>query len=482
MRKTFLKRIAVIGLAGVMLFAAGCTPSQETAGGEVPTLSWLVPGDSQLDMAAVMEEANKIIEPAIGAKLDLQLIDAGSFSEKMTMHMAAQYAYDLCFTGYVNKYRNAVDNGSLEPLTPLIDEYAPELWDLIPEYCWQDSRVDGEVYAVPNVQVEFYQYCIWIQKDLAEQYGFDYESVTTPNEIEPFLKTIKENEPDLYPFKPNGILLWWKPFYEEVFTRTMMVVDADGTSDEVLLLRDTDEFKLGVATLRDWYLKGYIRKDISSMSSDSGEANQNKYAAIAGQWKPGQETDLFNQRKKEYYPIMIGEPYMINGNVNQTMVGIGNNSKNKEKAVQLIALMNSNKELYNLISYGIEGKHYDLSDEGKVVKIPKSGYNPSAAWKFGNQFNALLTDGQQDDVWEVTERMNDEAKKSPLLGFGLDTNPITNETAQMTAILDEYESMNQGSRDYEEFKDTMASRLKSAGEDKVLAEIQKQVSEFMAER
>ena len=96
---------------------------------------------------------------------------------------------------------------------------------------------------------------------------------------------------------------------------------------------------------------------------------------------------------------------------------------------------------------------------------------------FGNQFNAYLQVGQDDDVWEQTSKLNDEAIKSPLLGFVLDTDPIKNEISQISAINSEY-ALNtfivNGLDNWDEYM----KKLETAGSKKVLAEIQKQVNEY----
>ena len=71
------------------------------------------------------------------------------------------------------------------------------------------------------------------------------------------------------------------------------------------------------------------------------------------------------------------------------MIGISRTSKNPEKAFKFIELVNTDKDLYNLICFGIEGKHYNLDENGRVVFNDQGGYIPKACWKFGNQFNAL---------------------------------------------------------------------------------------------
>ena len=78
------KTISLVMAAAMLVSIGGCGKKTEDSG-EVPTLKWYVPGSTQEDMSLVMEEANKIIESKIGAKLDLQLIDDGSYQEKMGM-------------------------------------------------------------------------------------------------------------------------------------------------------------------------------------------------------------------------------------------------------------------------------------------------------------------------------------------------------------------------------------------------------------
>ena len=109
-----MKKVVALILAAMMLVAfAACGEKPVTSEGEVPTLIWYVHGDKQQDIATVMEEVNKITVPAIGAKLDLRFIDQPSYTQKMQMMMAAGTEFDICFTGYVNTYKDAAKRGGL---------------------------------------------------------------------------------------------------------------------------------------------------------------------------------------------------------------------------------------------------------------------------------------------------------------------------------------------------------------------------------
>ena len=85
-----MKKTTAIALCVAMLCGmAGCNTKQNEKenGGDI-TLKVYMPAAQQKDLSLVLEEANKIIEPAIGAKIDMVFIDQGSYTEKMNMKLA----------------------------------------------------------------------------------------------------------------------------------------------------------------------------------------------------------------------------------------------------------------------------------------------------------------------------------------------------------------------------------------------------------
>ncbi|MBQ8587946.1 MAG: ABC transporter substrate-binding protein, partial [Clostridia bacterium] len=202
-----------------------------------------------------------------------------------------------------------------------------------------------------------------------------------------------------------------------------------------------------------------------------------RYATWVETYKPGILAEMKLRYGKEvvYAPIM--KPYITSARP-AAMTAVSKTSKHPELALKLIELMNTDKELYNLISYGIEGKHYTLDSEGKVEYIENSGYAPKAAWKFGNQFNAYLVSGQEDTVWDDTRAMNDNALRSPILGFSVDTKNIKNEISQVSSVYKEFSMANKGIADLEDYYDDLIAKLKTAGIDKITEEAQRQYDEW----
>ena len=82
-----------------------------------------------------------------------------------------------------------------------------------------------------------------------------------------------------------------------------------------------------------------------------------------------------------------------------------------------------------------------------------------------------------------TEKMNDEAIKSPMLGFVPDLSGLTTEIAAIANINAEYKAKREcGTNDPAEWYDEYIGKLKAAGIDKVRDELQKQYDEFLASK
>lgn len=468
--------LAVAAAAGI----ASCG-GKNGKNGEV-TLTWLLPGDAQSDMASVTEKINEITTEKIGAKINIQFIDTGAYDEKMKMNMASGMDFDICFAGFVNNYLSAISKGGLMDITELLDT-VPDLKAAVSDYAWEASKYEGKIYGVPNEQIFATAYALVINKDISDKYDFDFSNVKTVEDLEPYFEIIKKNEPNIYPYRANaGIMPWYEGVYEGL--NSMVVIPKTSKSvDDICLLQDTPEFKRGTEKMHEYFEKGYIRSDILSMGDDTNDYKNGKYAVTDTVWKPGVETELKTEIGSNVLVIPYEKPYMNTSKITATMSCVGRNSKNPELAIKFIELMNTDKDLYNLVCFGIKDKHYKLDADSKVELIEGSGYAPNASWKFGNQFNALISQGQDDDVWEVTKKTNDEALKSELLGFNFDNNAVRTQISNLATVISEYRQQVQcGVQAPEEFMDEFVSKLKGAGQEDVMNEYKKQLSEFFASK
>lgn len=476
-----MKKFIACVLAVVMVLGmVSCTKNGED---KIPTLVWYVTGPQQADMASVMEKANEILVDKIGAKLDLQFIDDGAYNEKITMLMSSGDEFDLSFVGYNNDYHQVANKGGLYKLDDLLKEN-PDMYNAIPEYAWDAARLNGSIYAVPNVQIFANATCLVFRKDLVEKYNFDVSKVRKTEDIEPFLAAVKAGEKDIYPFRTNWGLDAFCSLDDTNATEfyagrgVSVVTDKDGKVKAVCDHKDPS-FKNKAQTLRDWYEKGYVRADVMSAGDDTTAHKSGKFAVWAEQYKPGIEAEQKSDIGKDVVVAMISEPYFTTSSALATMIGINKRSKNPEKALKLIELLNTDKEFYNFICYGIEGKHYEKIDDNYVKINENAGYAPNACWKFGNTFNAYLQEGQAEDTWQATEKLNDESRKSELLGFVFDNTNVRTEMAQCATVRGEYSVVHKGAMPLEDYYDEYVKKLEKAGIEKIRKELQKQIDAFL---
>lgn len=473
-----MKKLISLMLVVVMVLSfAAC--GKKTENNSDVTLTWMVPYSEQADEELVEAEISKITKEKLGVSVDLQFIDTAAYTERMTMNMASGKDFDLCFTGYVNPYIQNVDNGGYLDITDLLKEKAPKLYESYPEYAWDIATVDGRIYGVPNLQGFAPPTSFWTSKELADKYNFDFEAMTKPEDVEPFLKTIKENEPNLYGYRTNyNYEVWTNGVYEEITAD--IGIKVDGSSPKVVYIRDTPEYKKAIMTMHDWFKKGYIRPDLLSVGNDTQDYNAGKYAVSVGGWLPGSEATKSKQFETEYIAVPICKSVLSKQKSLAAMTAIGRNSKHPEEAIKLLELINTDQELMTLFALGIEGKHYTLDESGKYEKINGSGYTTSGEWLFGNQFIGKLAVGQADDTWEATKQMNLDAIASPILGFTLKTDDIKTIISQVEAAGAEYteaQAVINGNADHEK----MMARKREAGLDKLMAEVQKQIDAYWAE-
>ena len=480
-RKIFVTTmLAAAMLAGL----AGC--KGERASSDLPTITWYLRYEEQADQDRVLKEVNKIAEEKIGARVQIKRFESGDYNEKIKLAFSAGEVVDICHMAPRFGFYSHVSKGAFAPLDELIEKYAMDTYNDIPERFWDAAKIDGKIYGIPNYQIVGRMNGFVVQKALLDKYNFDLQSVNKLEDIEPFFEAVKNGENSSMKVFGTDSSLWEWGMNHYVGFETIgsgKYPAAIRSSDETLTVVnqfETEEFMNFCKLMREWYLKGYIPKQGSS-DSLTDLKQQGLVAAwldnIAPGYIPNFEKQLGGRAAEGK---VIDPPFVDTANVIATMNCVGATSKNPDKAVQFINLVDQDTDgIYNLLCFGIEGVHYNKVGENRIEKIEDSGYDPNSSWQFGNNFNAYLYDGQEDNVWEETLAANENAVVSPILGFSLNTEPIKTELASCSAVVTEYlASLTTGAVDPEAVMPEFITKLKTADVDKIIAEAQRQIDEW----
>jgi putative aldouronate transport system substrate-binding protein len=205
--------------------------------------------------------------------------------------------------------------------------------------------------------------------------------------------------------------------------------------------------------------------------------------------KPGNDIEMETATGYQFTIKNLTVPLILDtAGATATLNAICKSSKHPIESMRVLELLNTDAEVYNLLSRGIEGTHWVWVDEAnKVIGYPEgmtaetSTYDPNTDWEFGNQFNAYYRDPRQVGAWEATKEMNDTAFPSVALGFVVDRTPIQTEVAQVTAILKEKGvPIANGFVAYDEAAPALIDEINAAGAQTIIEEIQRQLNEWAA--
>ncbi|WP_308635200.1 ABC transporter substrate-binding protein [Paenibacillus silvisoli] len=494
------------GNNGAASNAAANTPSNEAEEPKLEhvDLTYYFVNSPQADIATVESELNKLIEPKINATIHLKLVDWGAYDEKMKLVNASGESYDLAFTStWTNNFYQNVANGTFAPLDELLDQYGSGTKDGVPDMFWKTVKVKGQTYGVPNFQQATAGYGYLIQKTIADKYSLDWKSVKSLKDLTPFLETVKANEKTLIPFgysqTLDAFLLATPMFGFESLGDTKTpgwLYLNDGA--KVVNQYETPEFKDYVHMMRDWYVKGYVRKDAPTLKENSADAKAGKNAMQIGQididtptfeaagLHPGGRMSNAN-KDIQSYDLQFVKPLLTTDKAAATITAISANSPNKERAMMFINLLNTDPQIYNLITWGVEGKHYKKVADNRIETLKDGGYQTLSPWEFGNMTQTFFFEGdpqgaEVDGVGtKLWSDLNRNATPSSALGFVFDFTPVKSEKANCDAVIDElYYAIASGSVDPDKYLPQFIDRMKKAGADKIIAEKQKQLDEWRA--
>ncbi len=492
---------------------ASTTPSPTTSAspsGEQPKalepyeVVMVYPDAPQKDQDAVEDAMNEYLSttyPDLNVTVKLNPIDWGSWGDKTNLMMASGDKFDLFFTAGWLGFETQVNKGGLLPLDDLLAQYGPDIEAVEKDY-HDAARRQGKLYGIHTHQELGNQQGIAFSKELVDKYNFDLSVLKSGNlkDLEPMLKTIKENEPGVTPFVGPAWPLdayFGSSSLDEVTGGYGIDVSTDASNFTVVSKYDMPRFKELASLTREWFQAGYINKDGLTQGLDIWQKFKAKKAfatmadmEIVADSNIG-EPNLMPSRSSQTGIAIIQVPLntdrLQTGKLTATMQTISKTSKDPARAMMLLNLFFKDQKLLTLFNFGIEGKHYVLKD-GQVA-LPDGqtqdsvGFYHDIMWQIGNQMLNYTRQGEDPNKYSNYESFNQliAQKQSRLFGFVFDSAPVQNELIALDNVKKEFEDgIKSGQMDPEKNLPKFIEKMKAAGMDKVIAEAQKQVDEWRA--
>ena len=459
-----------------------------------------VPNDTNL--SRIEDAINAITVPEINTEVNITVLNTGQWDQQINLMMSSGESIDLIPTFFAGSTAFSTMSGTnqLMPLNDLLEEYGQGIIDLMPSNYLETTTIDGNIYGVPMYKDNVSKLYYAMRTDVLEELGLieQAENISSMQDIEEILSVVKE-QTDLIPIGETsasgviafqGVLLSGE--FEDAFFYDRLVNDyivaANDNPDVVTSLYDLEEYEACTSLFNRWFNDGLVNQDATTSEEHA------EYHIAAGNTFStfySAETSTRNAFiTKADYPVTIIEVCelpLTTSNVNTLNWVIPVISDEPEAAMKFMNMMYTDERIVNLLNYGQEDVDYVVNEDGTFsfpegMDIDSVGYHFDASWLFANQFLAGVWEGDEPTLREEALEINENATYSPLFGFAASSSGMDTQLAGILSAYNEYANGLQcGAMDVETNLPAFQSKLKAAGIEDVVSNVQSQLDTWLSE-
>lgn len=460
------------------------------------TLKMIFVGPKPIDYDAVFAEINKKTKEKINATLEGEFLDWSDWAQKYPLKFAANEDFDLIYAANWAGYNDqAIKGGFLELTDEMLQKYAPMTWEVMPEVSWGQAKVNGKLYMVPQNRGETVEKLILYREDLRNKYNLP--EINSPEAYATYLKTIAEKEKGVIPFTPetgdwklhnlDRVLMKQQNEWNMLDFDLPIGFKLTDPAGKVFNVYETAEFKELIYYYKDLADHNtWSKSALNSKLDHQQEIRAGKTASISHNLGTLGSLMTDMREKESPYELALADitPDKKKSVAVSTQNGVAIHatSKNPERALMMVDLLQNDKELHDLIMSGISGVHYNPVGDDKYTYAEKNAnFTGFSNWCFNsplNRDNATFP----EEANALTDKWEGEVYHYPLETFVFDNTKVKTEVANVANVMLQYGiPLEYGTvDDVEKGLARLQKQAKAAGIDKIITEVQRQIDEFLA--
>lgn len=476
------------------------TPTTDSKGAidtsEEVTLKMVLIGSKPADYDAVFGEINKLLKEKINTTIETEFLDWSDWASKYPLKFAANDDFDLVFTANWAHYTNQALNGGFHELTEeMLQTYAPLTWKAMPAVSWDQAKIKDKIYMVPNNNLELIDKVLIIREDLRKKYNL--EPVTNPETFAIYAKAIAANEQGMSGFSTavgggykwhelDNVLLEQQNEWKILDPNMPFAFKLDDETGTLFNVYDTPEFSDLLVYYKDLADNGvWSRNAINSKNDVWQDVKAGKAASTksnlggAGGQIVEARRDLPNVEMA--IADLTSDKKKISSISTQNGMAVHSTSAHVERSLMALDLMQNDRQIHDLVMYGITGSHYKPVGDDQYEPGPdRDKYTGFSNWGFNSPLNRTET-SIPEEVKEVEQNWQNLVYHYPLETFVFDDQKVKTELANIGNVMIRYGvPLEYGLiSDLEQGKAELLKQLKTAGIDKVQSELQSQIDAFL---
>ncbi|MGG4094522.1 ABC transporter substrate-binding protein [Paenibacillus lautus] len=480
-RQMLILLVLLIASVSVM---AGCSGKKEGATA-LETVTILYPGERSDRMNEFLnnEFAEKMAAD-LGLKVEVTFVPWAQYWEQKDIMLAANEPIDLYWDGLPD-LSTIVNKKQAMVLDDLIQEYGQDMLKVLPMEQLQGATIDGKIHGIPSAYAPssaMYQ-LVAVRQDILEAVGMT--DLKTADDLKEFATKAKAKFPEMK--GPADVV--FKPLtryfadeqYNWIAVEDLVVFGED--SKKAYSYYETEAFQQVAKFNRGMYDAGLYTEDLTIKYNERDSRMQTGlYLWVEGSL--GKEMEIINtikanapDAKVKTYLLAEDKPRYVTATGGEVL-GIPVNSPNPEGAMKFVNWIYKSQENYQFALYGVEGKDYEIVD-GRINKLTPSEF--FYEWMFRNQNYQLFGPDVAQESIDKYKSWDDQAVRSASLGFRFNNEKVKSiETALKEVVGKDLAAIRSGFVDFETAYPKAIQKLKKAGIDEYVAEVQRQLDEFLA--
>ncbi len=494
----------------VLLSLAGCSGNNNSSDNASPSgssdvkneangdglkpydLKMVIPifGTIPKDLGKIQDAVNKITKAKINTNVTIEMINVGNYLQQLNLKYSSGDKLDVAFI-FGQLFANYTAQGRFQDIGELEKQYGQGLIEAVGEKYVNVPTVDGKLYGIPITSISGSSTGYLMRKDIVEKYKIDVSSIKTYDDVDKILEIVKQNEPTLIPLAESGGLnpVTVSAYGDFESLSKYAVLPVNDTDYKVENRFATQQYAERVKMARKWFKAGYVNKDAATTNQLASDlVKEGKAFSYFARMVPTSVMDDSLKNGHEMVGVSLSPNYVTTEEVTAGLWTVAHQSEDPARAMMFLNLLYTDKDLANLLVFGIEGEDYvKVSDT--IVDYPEGkdassvGYNlQGSSWVLGNPKLLYLSKNEDPEKWDKVHKWQESSVPSKSLGFTLDETPVKDEVTAMNNAINQYQNgLETGTLDPDKELSKFLDKLKSAGIDKYLQEVQKQLDAWVAE-
>lgn len=475
--------LLVLLMASVSVMT-GCSDKKEGAA-KLETVTILYPGERSDRMSEFLDnEFAEKMAADLGLKVEVTFVPWAQYWEQKDIMLAANEPIDLYWDGLPD-LSTIVNKKQAMVLDDLIEEYGQDMLKVLPMEQLQGATIDGKIHGIPSAYAPssaMYQ-LVAVRQDILEAVGMT--DLKTADDLKEFATRAKGKFPEMK--GPADII--FKPLtryftdeqYNWIAVEDLVVFGEE--SKKAYSYYETEAFQEVAKFNNSMYDAGLYTEDLTIKYNERDSRMQTGlYLWVEGSL--GKEMEIVDAIKAnapdaevKTYLLAEDKPRYVTA-AGGEVLGIPVNAPNPEGAMKFVNWIYKSQENYLFALYGVDGKDYEIVD-GRINKLTASEF--FYEWMFRNQNYQLFGPSVAQESIDKYKSWDETAIRSDSLGFRFNNEKVKLiETALKEVAGKDLAAIRSGFVDFETEYPKAIEKLKAAGIDDYVAEIQRQLDEFLA--